>query len=245
MLKASNNFIKLLKKQKRENSCLLFLDNVKIIKDALAEGLKAKYILVDSEDKNIFDDANCEIYKVDSKTIEMLSDSKTPQGVLCITEYIPHIVEKPKTNFLVLDGLQDPGNVGTLIRTGCACGFEYVYLVSSVKPSNSKLIRSSVGTIFKSNVISLSKDEFIKLANKWQLNLIATDMNGQNIFNFKADGIIGLIIGNEGQGISDEMAAICNHTVKIPMNEGVESLNASISGAIIMYEINKDNFKNI
>ncbi len=245
MLKASNNFIKLLKKQKRENSCLLFLDNVKIIKDALAGGLKAKYILVDSEDKNIFDDANCEIYKVDSKTIEMLSDSKTPQGVLCITEYIPHIVEKPKTNFLVLDGLQDPGNVGTLIRTGCACGFEYVYLVSSVKPSNSKLIRSSVGTIFKSNVISLSKDEFIKLANEWQLNLIATDMNGQNIFNFKADGIIGLIIGNEGQGISDEMAAICNHTVKIPMNEGVESLNASISGAIIMYEINKDNFKNI
>ncbi len=108
MLKASNNFIKLLKKQKRENSCLLFLDNVKIIKDALAGGLKAKYILVDSEDKNIFDDANCEIYKVDSKTIEMLSDSKTPQGVLCITEYIPHIVEKPKTNFLVLDGLQDP-----------------------------------------------------------------------------------------------------------------------------------------
>ncbi|MCI8555239.1 MAG: RNA methyltransferase [Clostridia bacterium] len=224
---------------------MLFLDNVKIIKDALAGGLKAKYILVDSEDKNIFDNANCEIYKVDSKTIEMLSDSKTPQGVLCITEYIPHIVEKPKTNFLVLDGLQDPGNVGTLIRTGCACGFEYVYLVSSVKPSNSKLIRSSVGTIFKSNVISLSKDEFIKLAKEWQLNLIATDMNGENIFNFKADGIIGLIIGNEGQGISDEMAAICNHTVKIPMNEGVESLNASISGAIIMYEINKDNFKNI
>jgi len=245
MLKASNNFIKLLKKQKRENSCLLFLDNVKIIKDALAGGLKAKYILVDSEDKNIFENANCEIYKVDSKIIEMLSDSKTPQGVLCITEYIPHIVEKPKTNFLVLDGLQDPGNVGTLIRTGCACGFEYVYLVSSVKPSNSKLIRSSVGTIFKSNVISLSKDEFIKFAKEWKLNLIATDMNGENIFNFKADGIIGLIIGNEGQGISDEMAAICNHTVKIPMNEGVESLNASISGAIIMYEINKDNFKNI
>ena len=245
MLKASNNFIKLLKKQKRENSCLLFLDNVKIIKDALAGGLKAKYILVDSEDKNIFDNANCEIYKVDSKTIEMLSDSKTPQGVLCITEYIPHIVEKPKTNFLVLDGLQDPGNVGTLIRTGCACGFEYVYLISSVKPSNSKLIRSSVGTIFKSNVISLSKNEFLKLAKEWQLNLIATDMNGENIFNFKADGIIGLIIGNEGQGISDEMASICNHTVKIPMNEGVESLNASISGAIIMYEINKDNFKNI
>ena len=242
MLKASANFIKLLKKQKRENSCLLFLDNVKIIKDALSGGLKPKFILVDNENKNYFDKNVCPIYKVDSKTIEVLSDCKTPQGVLCIVEYIPHIVEKPKTNFLVLDELQDPGNVGTLIRTGIACGFDYVYLVSSVKPTNSKVVRSSVGTIFKSHVISLSKEQFIHYAKEWKLNLIATDMNGENIFKFNSKGICGLIIGNEGQSISDDLASLCSHTVKIPMNAGVESLNASISGAIIMYELNKDKF---
>ena len=242
MIKASTNFIKLLKKQKRENSCLLFLDNVKIIKDALSGGLKPKFILVDNENKNYFDKNVCPIYKVDSKTIEVLSDCKTPQGVLCIVEYIPHIVEKPKTNFLVLDELQDPGNVGTLIRTGIACGFDYVYLVSSVKPTNSKVVRSSVGTIFKSHVISLSKEQFIHYAKEWKLNLIATDMNGENIFKFNSKGICGLIIGNEGQGISDDLASLCSHTVKIPMNAGVESLNASISGAIIMYELNKDKF---
>ena len=242
MLKASANFIKLLKKQKRENSCLFFLDNVKIIKDALSGGLKPKFILVDNENKNYFDKNVCPIYKVDSKTIEVLSDCKTPQGVLCIVEYIPHIVEKPKTNFLVLDELQDPGNVGTLIRTGIACGFDYVYLVSSVKPTNSKVVRSSVGTIFKSHVISLSKEQFIHYAKEWKLNLIATDMNGENIFKFNSKGICGLIIGNEGQGISDDLASLCSHTVKIPMNAGVESLNASISGAIIMYELNKDKF---
>lgn len=244
MLKASTNFIKLLKKQKRENSYLLFLDNVKIIKDAIAGGLKPLYILIADETKCDFEENICPIYKVDYKTIESLSDCKTPQEVLCITEYIPHVVEKPKTNFLVLDGLQDPGNVGTLIRTGLACGFDYVYLVSSVKPTNSKLIRSSVGTIFKSHIISVSKQEFIKLARDWNLNLIATDMNGENIFKYKPQGICGLVIGNEGQGISDEMASICSTTVKIPMNEGVESLNASISGAIIMYELNKEKFLN-
>ena len=142
----------------------------------------------------------------------------------------------------MLDELQDPGNVGTLIRTGIACGFDYVYLVSSVKPTNSKVVRSSVGTIFKSHVISLSKEQFIHYAKEWKLNLIATDMNGENIFKFNSKGICGLIIGNEGQGISDDLASLCSHTVKIPMNAGVESLNASISGAIIMYELNKDKF---
>ncbi len=241
MQKASNNFIKLLKKQKRENSCLLFLDNVKIIKDAIAGGLKCKYILTVDE-KSIFEDISCPIYKVDKTTIEALSDSKSPQGVVCVAEYIPYIVEKPKTNFLVLDGLQDPGNVGSLIRSAYACGFEYVFLISSVKPTNSKLIRSSVGAIFKSKVISLTKEEFISYAKEWKLDLIATDMKGENIFNFKTEKKVGLIIGNEGQGISDEMANLCFATVKIPMQNGIESLNASVSGSIIMYQINKDKF---
>ncbi len=240
MQKASNNFIKLLKKQKRENSCLLFLDNIKIIKDAISSGLKCKYILTIQDKFDLFDESLCPIYKVDNSTIESLSDSKTPQGVVCVTEYIPHIVEKPKTNFLVLDGLQDPGNVGSLIRTAYACGFEYVYLLSSVKPTNSKLIRSSVGAIFKSKVISISQQDFIEKAKEWKLNLIATDMDGENIFNFKTDKQIGIIIGNEGQGISDEMANLSYKTVKIPMREGLESLNASVSGSIIMYQINKD-----
>ena len=241
MLKASNNFIKDLKKQKHENSSLLFLDNFKIIKDAISSGLKPLYILLEDENKNIFDNVSCPIYKVDSKTIEQLADSKTPQGVVCIMEYIQDIVEMPKTNFLVLDSLQDPGNVGTLIRTAFACGFEYLYLIDSVKATNSKLIRSSVGAIFHTKVISMTKNDFIKFAKNNSLQLVATDMEGENIFEFKSKGILGLVVGNEGQGVSDEIMNLCSKTVKIPMKKGIESLNASISGAIIMYQINKDN----
>lgn len=241
MLKASNNFIKDLKKQKHENSSLLFLDNFKIIKDAISSGLKPLYILLEDENKNIFDNVSCPIYKVDSKTIEQLADSKTPQGVVCIMEYIQDIVEMPKTNFLVLDSLQDPGNVGTLIRTAFACGFEYLYLIDSVKATNSKLIRSSVGAIFHTKVISMTKNDFIKFAKNNSLQLVATDMEGENIFEFKSKSILGLVVGNEGQGVSDEIMNLCSKTVKIPMKKGIESLNASISGAIIMYQINKDN----
>lgn len=243
MLKASISLIKDLKKQKHDNSSLLFLDNVKIIKDALNNGQKAKYLLVEDETKITVKVGNdCQILKVDHKTIEQLSDCKTPQGVVCVVEYTQHTVKKPTANFLVLDRLQDPGNVGTLIRTACACGFDSVFLVDSVKQNNSKLIRSSVGTIFQINVYSLSNEEFISLIEEWGLKLIATDMNGENIFNFSINEPVGVIIGNEGQGISEQLQSLCCQTVKIPMKSGVESLNASISGAIIMYQLNKEKF---
>ena len=184
----------------------------------------------------------CPIYLTDDKVIQQLADTKTPQGVLCVVEYLQNTIKKPKTNFLVLDGLQDPGNVGTLIRTAYACGFNDVYLVSSVNPTNPKVIRSSVGSIFRTNVYSLERGQFINFSKTWNISLIATDMNGENIFNAKFDGQIGVVIGNEGQGISSEILKICTRTVKIPMQAGIESLNASISGAIIMYQINKNKF---
>lgn len=247
MLRLSINQLKNLKKQKRENRFLLFLDNVKIIKDAIAAGLKPIAIIVEKEELNLWGEI-CPVYLADRKTIEQLSDSKTPQGVVCLTEYLQHIVEKPKTNFLVIDGLQDPGNVGTLIRTATACGFNFVYLIESVSPCNDKLIRSTVGTIFQNNVISLSRTEFTKKAKEWKLQLLKADMNGENVFDadfekLTKNDVVGLVVGNEGQGVSKEVSSLCQHTVRIPMKEGVESLNASISGAIIMYQIAKNDMK--
>lgn len=240
LFKAPASLIKDLKKQKREKSSLLFLDNFKIIKDAISSGLKPRCILVSDENLNIW--GNEVVYKVDYQTIIQLSDSKTPQGVVCLIDYPQHIVEKPKSNFLVVDSLQDPGNVGTLIRTATACGFEYVYLLDSVNVTNSKLVRSSVGTIFQNRVMSLSKNEFCNLAKNWGLTLVMADMEGDNIFKTSFSSIVGVVVGNEGQGVCEQIAELCSKKVKIPMKEGVESLNASISGAIIMYEIAKKIF---
>ena len=91
MLRLSINQLKNLKKQKRENRFLLFLDNVKIIKDAIASGLKPIAIIVEREELNEWGEI-CPTFLADRKTIEQLSDSKTPQGVVCLTEYLQHIV---------------------------------------------------------------------------------------------------------------------------------------------------------
>lgn len=240
MERATKSLISNLKKQKRDKS-LLFLDNVKIIKDNLDnKNLKIEYILT-SLDELPFK-TTCKVYRVDEKTIEILSDTKTPQKVLCIAYYNQDVVVKPRNHFLVLDGLQDPGNVGTLIRTAKATGMDSVFLVDSVSVTNSKLIRSSVGAVFGIKVYSMTREKFVEFSKQNALNLIKCDMNGENIFTFKPNGNVGIVIGNEGQGLSEEISALCYTSVKIPMKEGIESLNAGVSGSIIMYEIAKDNF---
>jgi len=251
---ASKNFISNLKKQKRENKSLLFLDNVKIIRDALTnKTIRAEYILTSLSDEEFgllkIDCCGAEVLHTDSKSIEMLSDTKTPQKVLCIAYLSQYVVEVPKTNFLVLDSLQDPGNVGTLIRTAKACGFEYVFLLNSVRKQNEKLIRSSVGAVFDSKVYEMSKEEFIVFAKENNLKLMMTDMEGENIFVYadklanssKKTEPLGVVVGNEGNGVCEEIEKICFKKVKIPMKSGIESLNAGVSGSIIMYEINKKN----
>jgi TrmH family RNA methyltransferase len=144
-----------------------------------------------------------------------------------------------------LDGLQDPGNVGTLIRTAKACGFEYVYLLDCVRKQNDKLIRSSVGAVFDNKVFEMKKQDFVCFAKKHNLKLLMTDMQGENIFDYadsRIDECVGVVVGNEGNGVSAEIEKLCFKTVKIPMKSGIESLNAGVSGSIIMYEINKRKF---
>lgn len=241
MIRASKNFISNLKKQKRKNKSLLFLDNAKIIKDAIANNsIKIECIITSLEDLPF--KTSSQVYYAEESYIAQLADTKTPPKVLCIAYLIQYTVEKPKTNFLVLDGLQDPGNIGTLIRTAFASGFEYVFMLECVRKENSKLIRSSAGAVFDSKVYDLTREEFVEFAKNNNLNLLRADMNGENIFEFSTDDLVGVVIGNEGHGASEELSKLCYKTVKIPMRKGIESLNAGVSGAIIMYQINKNKF---
>lgn len=244
MEKASINLIKNTKKQIRDNRHLLFLDNPKIIKDAIKNNsIKPIVAFVESEEMAQDLALPCKVYRTDAKTIESLTDVKTPQGVCVMVEYIQDIVKRPETNFLVLDTIQDPGNAGTLIRTALATGFDTVVMVDSVSPTNSKLVRSTVGAIFNINIYQMTKQEFLSVAKEWNLPLLMADMQGTNLFETEIEEQIGVVVGNEGKGVCDEIASLCSRSIKIPMNEGIESLNAGVSGAIIMYHINKNKIK--
>lgn len=227
----NNQLVLDIKKQVKDKS-LIILDTPKLICDAISKGVKPKYIFATEKCADMF----CGVITTSQSIIDLFSEVKTNAGVVAFIDPIYKELKPPQGNFLVLDRVQDPGNVGTLIRSALGANFLDLYLVDSAKIST-KVIRSSMGAIFDENLYSLTKDEFLKFAKEHNLNLVMADMDGENVYQNNRLKNVGVVLGNEGQGVCDEIASLCKSTIKIPMNKNLESLNVAVSGSIIMFEI--------
>ena len=181
-----------------------------------------------------------EIVAVSSNVIEKLTSTKTPQGVIAIVKIESLKLRKPSGNYLVLDNIQDPGNMGTIIRSAVGADFLDIYSINSVDFRNDKVVRSTMGNIFKVNIFQTNNQEFIENFKNWNLPLYSADFGGENIFEFKPENKFGVVIGNEGNGVSEEISNICTKKITIPMKNNLESLNAGVSSAIIMYVLSNN-----
>lgn len=219
-------------KKRVKDKTLIVLDTPKLIHDAMSRGIVPKHVFATNEQINNFLGATL----VGDSIIDLFSEVKTNAGVVAFVDPIHKSQKPPQGNFLVLDRVQDPGNVGTLIRSALGANFKDIYLVDSARVST-KVIRASMGAAFEENIYSLTRDEFLKFAKEQNLKLISADMDGENIYETKGLKNVGIVLGNEGQGVCDEIANICQKTIKIPMNKSLESLNVGVSGSIIMFEI--------
>lgn len=242
-----NEVIKKLRKQKANEKDLLFLDNPKLGKEAFNAGLELYYILIDEKKflslQNDFDfikkiNENF-IILVNEEIIKIFSDVKTSQGFVGVFKSKTSTLKKPQGNFLVLDNVQDAGNVGTLIRTALGAGFNEVYLLDCAGISNSKTIRSSMGAIFKLNVYETSLLEFVEFSKSISHKIYGTDMQGESIYNFEFELPCGIVLGNEGKGLRAETKKIIQENISIPIDPKLESLNVAVAGGIIMFEIKK------
>ena len=168
---------------------------------------------------------------------ESLSSTKTPQTIICICKIKEYGIASIG-NSLILDNLQDPGNVGTLIRSAMAFGFNDVYLVGGVDPYSEKVVRSSAGTILKAHVHRVDYGGLKSNLSKIADCVLVADMQGTNINKFKLPkGKVAVIVGNEGNGVSTQMIELATAKVSIPMMPGVESLNAGVAGSIVMQKL--------
>lgn len=166
-----------------------------------------------------------------------ISSVVTSSGIFA-TIYINEFVDVD-SNYLVLENLQDPTNMGSILRTALASGYQKIYLIDSVCPYLPKVTRGSMGYNFKLNIKQFSLTEFVDFAKLNNLYLISGNLNGENIFSFDVKNKpFGIVIGNEGNGISNTMQSLCSDTVTIPMQNQVESLNASVSASLLMYILN-------
>lgn len=184
------------------------------------------------------------VFEVSINDLQKISVLQNPQGVLAVFE-IPENIDfdtnKINDLIIVLDGVQDPGNMGTIIRTADWFGFKNIICsMDTVDVYNPKVVQASMGSLAR---ISVYYTELSNLFAKNKLPVYGTLLDGENIFNcdFVQKGY--LIFGNEGNGISEELKPFISKAITIPGGEGAESLNVSISAAICCAEIRRNIFK--
>ena len=177
---------------------------------------------------------------VSESIMNYISSLSSKTDVIGICKFIE---EKEIGNrIIILDNVQDPGNVGTIIRSAAAFNFDTVILSDdSVNKYNDKLIRSSQGMMFNTNVVTRNIKEFIlELKNKNYLICTTDVINGKDISEISNNDKIIIIMGNEGTGVSKEIKELADVNVYIPMNKKCESLNVAVASSILMYELNKE-----
>ena len=139
----------------------------------------------------------------------------------------------PQGRCLLLDGVSDPANVGAVIRTAAAAGYREIYLADCADPYAPKSVRASMSGIFFCKLLCGTREAILETLGG--VPLIAADMDGEDVFSFVPPEKHCICIGNEGNGLSEEVRARAAHTVGIPMQHPVESLNAAVSAGIMMY----------
>jgi len=232
------------KKFRKENG-LVIIEGHKIIEEALSSHQSFYKLFVSSEKEkeyeHFFDKVNCEVIVTTSEILKKLSLTNTPQGILAILNIKEKEENNLNTNFLVLDHIQDPGNLGAIIRSAVASGFTNIFMLDCVDIYNEKVIRSSMGNLFKINYHNVTILDLENILKSKKYELLLADMNGKNVLQIKVppDKLVGIIIGNEGNGVSENLRKLATQTVSIPMKNDVESLNAAVSASIIMYQFFK------
>lgn len=221
----------------RKNSGLFVAEGVRIVKDATFSPVEI-YLTEDHVDFLSRFEGICPTHLVTREVFEKMSDTKSPQGVLGVYKIPDTKVKEPQGDFsVVLDGVKDPGNVGTVIRTAPACGFSDVYLIESADPFSPKVVRSSMGGVFRTNIYIGAREEIINVLHSSNTNICSLDMGGESVFDANVSLPIALVVGSEAQGVSKEMRKASKQILALPMKDDTESLNAGVSAGISMYLI--------
>lgn len=221
------------------------VDGEKLVREVVFGGLKVDKLFIDSarmvDFSYILEKFSGKVVETNAKVITSISENVTPQGIIAEV-FIPESksLESFKNEpILVLDRIQDPGNLGTIIRTAVATGFNNIVLIDTVDPFSPKVVRSSSGGVAHINFFKLSESEVIDYAKNQGIELLVADMGGDNIFKTQTEKFgtnFALVIGNEGQGISDNFKQK-GRAISLPMKDKMESLNAGISASVLMYAL--------
>jgi len=231
---------------------------VRLVEEALAAGLPFRGALVAPDLARTargtalvadLERHSVPVEEVGARTFLQLADTEAPQGILGVIEprrwREDDLGLRPGAVALVIDGVQDPGNVGTLIRTAHALGAAgTVVLRGTADPTSPKALRAAMGATFRHPVVMLDDAGFIAWTRKHDVTLWGAAADGVPLYRAlgdagrgKREGPIAVIVGNEGAGIRPQLNAVAAQRVAIPLAQGAESLNVAVAAGILLYEV--------
>ncbi len=223
----------------RNKSREYVLDSEKLLKEALENSVKVKSVYW--RQKPQFELPNgIDEYALPEELFQYVSPLKESRGPIFIAE-IPDKKEISGDKIIILENLQDPGNVGTIVRTANAMGFDAVILVGECADIyNPKTVRATMGAIFRQHVISCDLDKLKEIIAEKELMLCGAALS-EHAMDLRSVNMekCAVAIGSEGRGLSAEMLKLCDLEIIIPMSGGSESLNAAIAASIFMWERNR------
>lgn len=224
-------------KKSRQNSGLYLVEGIKMIREAYRYGVEIERIFATEKALLELGEINAEICTVTEEVFNYLSDEKTPQGAIAVLKMRDLMPKNPTGDCMILDGVSDPGNLGTIVRTAAALGYKDIYGINCVDLYNPKTVRASMSGIYFVNYYKTEYSDIEKLFTG--VEIVVADMCGEDLKEFKKQGRVAIVIGNEANGVSETLKSIASRTVKIGMEQNIESLNAAVAGSIIMYTLKK------
>ena len=223
----------------RRKQGLFVGDGVKLLEEAVKywPGLQT-VILSDGVEAEVPDGVR--IVRVPEDVMASISPMEAPQGALFLAKMPEQAEFVPQKGMLILDGIQDPGNIGTILRTADAMDVPVVLLEGCADPWSWKVVRSTMGAAFRRPVYQASWEEVLGKCRAAHIPIGVTALSDRAVDIRSADlREMALVIGSEGRGVRKEILENADHELIIPMNPHCESLNAAIAAAIVMWEIKR------
>ncbi len=224
-------------RKERENAGLFVADGTKLLQEAVKyyPGLDT-VILSEGVEAEV--PAHVRKVLVPGDVMASISPMETPQGALFLCRLPEKTAFAPKPGMLLLDGIQDPGNVGTILRTADALNVPVVLLEGCADPYSNKVVRSSMGAVFRTPVVQSTWDKVQSACREAGIPIGVTALSDRAKDIRKADlSQMAVVIGSEGRGVRKEILDAADAELIIPMNPRCESLNAAIAAAIVMWEL--------
>lgn len=237
----------------RERRELVLLEGVRLVEEALAAGVPLRGVLVSptleatprgTALKAALAAASPRFEELDERGFSELAATDHPQGVLVVADppawSLDQVEVTPATTVLVLEGVQDPGNVGTIVRTALGLGAGGVLaLPGTVEFTNPKVLRATMGAWFRLPCVAIDDAGFAGWLERHRVALWAGEREGEPVRGRAGAGALAIAVGNEGAGLRPEVLALATRRVSIPLAPGAESLNVSVAAAILLWEVTR------